>query len=216
MAGSKRIVIFTGGNLGDDSARHIRPGDLLIGADSGALRLIELGFEPDLAIGDFDSVTPEALETIRRASRRTEVVDPVDKDYTDTELAFRRALELQPDEIVIAGALGTRFDHSLANVHLLAAAHRHGVRAVIADDRNEIRLAAGGSRLTLRRTDRPTVSLLPLTPVVTGITLAGFRYPLRNARLEIGQSLGISNVLEAGEGVVSVGEGLLLVIFSRD
>jgi thiamine pyrophosphokinase len=216
MANGKRIVIFAGGDLGDDPARLIRPGDLLIGADSGALRLIELGFAPDLAIGDFDSVTPDELEIIRRASRRTEIVDPMDKDHTDTELAFNRALEHGPEEIVIAGALGTRFDHSLANVHLLASARRRGVRAVAADGRNEIRLAAGGDRLTLRRTDRPTVSLLPLTPVVTGITLEGFRYPLKDARLEIGQSLGISNVLEAEEGVVTVGEGLLLVMFSRD
>lgn len=216
MADGKRIVIVAGGDLGDDPARLIRPGDLLIGADSGALRLIELGFKPDLAIGDFDSVTPDELELIRRTSRRTEIVDPMDKDYTDTELAFNRALELGPEEIVIAGALGTRFDHSLANVHLLASARRRGVRAVAADGRNEIRLAAGGDRLTLRRTDRPTVSLLPLTPVVTGITLEGFRYPLKDARLEIGQSLGISNVLEADEGVVTVAEGLLLVMFSRD
>ena len=216
MADAKRIVIFAGGNLGKDSIRLIRPGDLLIGADSGAARLIELGFVPDLAIGDFDSVSPDELATIRRISRRTEIVDPVDKDYTDTELAFNRALELEPGEIVIAGALGTRFDHSLANVHLLAAAHRRGVRAVVTDDRNEIRLAVGGERLTLRRTDHPAVSLLPLTPVVTGITLEGFRYPLNGARLEIGQSLGISNVLEADEGAVTVGEGLLLVILSRD
>jgi thiamine pyrophosphokinase len=213
---SKRIVIFAGGDLGEDPARIIEPGDLLIGADSGALRLIELGFAPDLAIGDFDSVTPEELGTIRASSRRTEIVDPVAKDYTDTELAFRRALELEPDEIVIAGALGTRFDHSLANVHLLAAARKRGVRAVAVDGRNEIRLAFGGDRLTLRRTDRPTVSLLPLTPVVTGVTLEGFRYPLTDARLEIGQSLGISNVLEADEGSVSVGEGWLLVMFCRD
>jgi len=216
MADRKRVIIFAGGNPGDDPARFIRPGDTLIGADSGALRLIELGFTPDLAIGDFDSVTPDELDIIRRASRSTEVVDPVDKDYTDTELAFRRALGLEPEEIVVVGALGTRFDHSLANVHLLAAARKRGVRAVIAGGRNEIRLAAGGDRLTFRRTDRPTVSLLPLTPVVTGVTLEGFRYPLTDARLEIGQSLGISNVLEAEEGAVSVGEGWLLVMFSRD
>jgi thiamine pyrophosphokinase len=216
MADAKRVILFSGGHPGDDPARIIRPGDLLIGADRGALRLIRLGYTPDLAIGDFDSVAPEELETIRRTSRRTEIVDPVDKDYTDTELAFRRALELEPEEIVIAGALGTRFDHSLANVHLLAVARRHGIRAIVTDGRNEIRLAAGGDRLTLRRTDRPTVSLLPLTPVVTGITLEGFRYPLTDARLEIGQSLGISNVLEADEGTVSVGEGWLLVMFSRD
>jgi thiamine pyrophosphokinase len=216
MADARRIVIFAGGCLGDEPDRLIRPGDVLIGADSGALRLIELGFRPDLAIGDFDSVSPDELDRIRRSSRRTEIVDPVDKDYTDTELAFRRALEMEPEEIVIAGALGTRFDHSLANVHLLAAARRRGVRAAVLDGRNEIFLAADGDRLTLKRTDRPTVSLLPLTPVVTGITLEGFRYPLRNARLEIGQSLGISNVLEAEEGAVAVGEGMLLVMFSRD
>lgn len=214
MTDRLRIVIVTGGSLGPEAAHIIRPGDTLFGADVGALRLIELGFEPDLAIGDFDSVSPQQLATIRRYSRSIEIVDPVDKDYTDTELAFHRALALEPDEIVLAGGLGTRFDHSLANVHLLAAAHRRGVRASVIDAHNEVLLTA--DRLVLRRPGRPTVSLLPLTPIVSGITLTGFRYPLRNARLEIGQSLGISNVLEADEGIVTVADGLLLVILSRD
>lgn len=214
MTDRLRIVIITGGSLGPEAAHIIHPGDTLFGADVGALRLIELGFEPDLAIGDFDSVSPQQLATIRRYSRSIEIVDPVDKDYTDTELAFHRALALEPDEIVLAGGLGTRFDHSLANVHLLAAAHRRGVRASVIDAHNEVLLTA--DRLVLRRPGRPTVSLLPLTPIVSGITLTGFRYPLRNARLEIGQSLGISNVLEADEGIVTVADGLLLVILSRD
>ncbi|WP_338012200.1 thiamine pyrophosphokinase [Paenibacillus beijingensis] len=100
---SSRVVIFTGGNLGDWALRLPQPGDYLIGADKGAFFLLEAGFTPDLAVGDFDTVTPEQLEAVRSGSRVFRGFDPIDKDYTDTELAFRIALERAPAQIVIAG-----------------------------------------------------------------------------------------------------------------
>ena len=60
------------------------------------------------------------------------------------------------------------------------------------------------------------MSLLPLTEAVTGITLTGFLYPLHEATVEIGQSIGISNKLLENEGLIKIRSGLLLVIESRD
>jgi thiamine pyrophosphokinase len=57
-----------------------------------------------------------------------------------------------------------------------------------------------------------TVSLLPFSDVVTGITLKGFEYPLDNGVMEIGKPYGISNRLMATKGVISVTTGHLLVI----
>ncbi|WP_308634314.1 thiamine diphosphokinase [Paenibacillus silvisoli] len=208
-----RIIIFTGGRLGRWALELIRPGDVLIGADAGALFLIEHGLRPDIALGDFDSVTPEQLSFIREKSGETLDYDPIDKDYTDTELAWRLALSKQPKELLLLGALGTRFDHSLANVHLLRMP-QHGTQAKIRDERNCIHLVS--DRLALVDEGFTYVSLLPLSEKVTGITLTGFQYPLQDATLEIGQSLGISNKLLGSEGLIEVRQGMLLVIQSRD
>jgi thiamine pyrophosphokinase len=215
---TERIVIVAGGELGDWALEELRPDDMLIGADRGALFLVRHGLRPALALGDFDSVSDEEMAEIKRGSETTDACDPIDKDWTDTELAFRYALqrEPKPGEIVLLGALGTRFDHSLANVHLLLRAHEAGIPCRIVDKHNEIRLVtgAGGGEASLRRGRFRQVSLLPLSPEVTGITLEGFQYPLREATLRIGQSLGVSNVLLAEEGTVRVREGWLLVIQS--
>ncbi|MCQ6560145.1 thiamine diphosphokinase [Paenibacillus mendelii] len=211
---TSRILIFTGGQLGGWALDIITNEDFLIGADSGALFLTQNGLRPNVSLGDFDSVSPEQLKAIREASHTTQDFDPIDKNYTDTELAFQVALAMQPKEIVMLGALGTRFDHSLANVHLLRTAYEHGVPMVIMDEHNTIRMTA--NELVLQRSMFPYVSLLPLTSVVRGITLEGFQYPLHEATLEIGQSLGISNAIVAAQGVVRIREGLLLVIESRD
>ncbi|WP_424768891.1 thiamine diphosphokinase [Paenibacillus sp. sgz302251] len=210
----KRIVICTGGQLGVWAMNHIQSEDFLIGADSGARFLISQGLRPDIAIGDFDSVTEEELLLIRERSGQTIACDPVDKDYTDTEMALRLALDMQPTELILLGALGTRFDHSLANVHLLALAAIQKVHAVIIDDHNKISLAANS--LAITQQGYPNVSLLPLSMQVKGITLTGFKYPLTDAVLTIGQSLGISNVLTVDTGTIHIREGLLLVIQSRD
>jgi thiamine pyrophosphokinase len=218
-ASGRRILIFTGGTLGEWALAEVQPGDTLIGADRGALFLVRHGLTPDLALGDFDSVSPDELADIRAASRRFEDCDPVLKDWTDTEMAFVRALEGRPEppqEIVLLGALGSRFDHSLANVHLLRKGLERGISCRIVDGHNEVRLVDHSASATLHRGAYANVSLLPLTLEVRGITLLGFQYPLHNATLTIGQSLGISNVLLEPTGVVTVEEGLLLVIQSRD
>lgn len=212
---SRRAVIVTGGALGDWALERITPGDYLIGADSGADFLVRNGYAPDLALGDFDSVAPDRLREIERTAIETLSVDPVDKDWTDTELALREALSRGFSDILIAGGLGTRFDHSLANVHLLRQTRAGNGDAQLIDEHNEIRLCTGICRI--KADSRfPYVSLLPLTAEVTGVTLTGFRYPLHDATLKLGWSIGVSNVLEEATGTVSLSDGELLIIRSRD
>ncbi|MFD1954753.1 thiamine diphosphokinase [Paenibacillus thailandensis] len=210
----KQVVICTGGSLGDWALPHLQHCDFLIGADKGAYFLASQGFRMNAALGDFDSVEEEQLALVRASSDTVSPCDPVDKDYTDTELAFRLALGMKPRHIKLLGATGTRFDHTLANVHLLSTALDEGVEASIIDEHNRISIT--GRSMSVEKSEFTHVSLLPLTERVTGITLTGFRYPLCDATLRIGQSLGISNVLDGDSGLIELREGRLLVIESRD
>lgn len=214
MNQSARILLFAGGNLGEWALQHIREDDVLVGVDRGAWFLVKNGFAPHLSIGDFDSVTNEEKERIAARSRQFSDCDPVMKDLTDTEMAFNWALQQQPREILLLGVLGTRFDHTLANVHLLAKGLQANVPCRIVDSCNEIFLIS--DHLTVTRDHFHHVSLLPISPEVTGICLQGFQYPLENATLRIGDTLGISNVLVRERGSISLRTGLLLVIKSRD
>lgn len=209
-----RVIIVSGGLWTDDYLGYIRPGDLLIGADRGAILLIDRGLRPDIAVGDFDSVSVEDKERIRSFSGRIDTCDPVDKNYTDTELAFELALNERPSEIVMLGVTGGRMDHTLANVQLLIRALRHQVVCTIRDHNNYIQLT--GSQLVVEDRGFTYVSLIPATMEVSGVTLEGFEYPLQNATLRQGQSLSVSNKLAGATGIVSIESGLLLVIQSRD
>lgn len=214
MNKSNRILLFAGGNLGKWALGHIQEADILVGVDRGAWFLIENGHAPHLSIGDFDSVTKEEKERIEANSRQFSSCDPVMKDLTDTEMAFNWALQQQPGEIVLLGVLGTRFDHTLANVHLLAKGLEANIPCRIVDASNEIHLIS--ERLDVTKDHYQHFSLLPLSPEVTGICLDGFQYPLQNATLRIGDTLGISNVLIGESGSIKLASGLLLVIKSSD
>ncbi|NOV02917.1 thiamine diphosphokinase [Paenibacillus planticolens] len=210
----KRIIIVTGGTLGDWALEVIQENDILVGSDRGALYLIQHGYKPHISLGDFDSVTAEELNLIRSSSLSFIECDPVYKDLTDTEMAFNWALAEQPEQIILLGALGTRFDHSLANVHLLRKGTELGISCSIIDANNQILVMNQSTRIERGRYTH--ISLLPLSLEVTGITLHGFAYPLHQAKLEIGQSLGISNILQEPEGLIEIRTGLLLVIQSKD
>ncbi|MEK3735386.1 MULTISPECIES: thiamine diphosphokinase [Paenibacillus] len=209
-----RVLIFTGGELSPTFIDEIKPDDYIIGADRGALFLIEHGVTPHLAVGDFDSITPEQLELVRKQSGQVIECDPVDKNSSDTEMAFDHALDQSPESILILGGTGSRLDHTLVNIHMLIRGLQHHVKCSILDSSNYITLT--GSSCIVKERGYTYVSLLPLTPEVTGIELTGFEYPLHNATLRMGQSLGVSNRLLGDEGTVQIEGGLLLIIQSKD
>jgi len=184
----------------------------VICADGGARHVLALGMIPRTIIGDMDSLSSEVLGNLRKSGCRI-LEYPVRKDETDTELALRYALELQPLEIEIYGALGGRIDHTLANISLLVMAARKGIKTRIVDAATEMFVLSGDSEITGNPED--IVSLFPLTTEVCGITLEGFEFPLQQATMAIGKPYGISNRLLAHRGTISMTSGYLLVIKSR-
>lgn len=209
-----RAIIVTGGSLGDWVTSWIVQTDILIGCDRGALYLIEHGYSPHIAVGDFDSVSNDERISIRQSSSHYIDYDPIDKDKTDTEIALDWALSQYFDEIIILGALGSRFDHTLANIHLLKKAVDQGGLCKIIDPYNEILLI--NQTTTIKKGNYTYVSLLSLSDIVSGVSLLGFKYPLHKATLKNGQTLGVSNILLTQEATIELEQGYLLVIQSKD
>jgi thiamine pyrophosphokinase len=135
---------------------------------------------------------------------------PEGKNETDTQLALEYAFDAVPDEIYVFGAFGIRIDHTLANISLLALGVKKGIQVKFIDEWCETFVVDGES--TIEGEPGQTVSLLPLSDTVTGITIEGFEYPLNDGMMEIGVPYGVSNRLIAARGVISVKSGHLLVI----
>lgn len=212
----RTMKIYGGGRLGTWAIRDIDEQDILIGADSGALFLLQNGMRMDCAVGDFDSVTAHELQRIQNHCGEFLTFDPVLKNWTDMELAVDWAIENGADKIILYGAVGTRFDHSLANVHLLSRAADRHIPCIIEDEYNRISLVTPHKPLHIQKSRFSYVSLVPQTERVTGVTLQGMMYPLQDAELEVGSTLGISNKLVEQTGIVSIHRGRLLVIESMD
>jgi thiamine pyrophosphokinase len=165
--------------------------------------------DPEVVIGDMDSLDPETAEDLVRRGTRISGYPP-EKDETDTQLALQYALSLEPEEIRIFGAMGGRIDHTLANLSILKIALDQGVPTRLVDEWCEILMIRDSC--VLEGEAGQTVSLFPFSSAVTGITLRGFAYPLENNAMEIGRPYGISNVLTDQRGFISLADGILLVI----
>lgn len=211
---AQRVLIFAGGSIDPSFIEEIHLDDLIIGADRGALFLVEHGVRPHFSVGDFDSVSPIELENITKHSEQMLACDAINKDLTDTELAFDIAIKQRPDQIVMFGVTGSRLDHTLANIHLLVKSLEQHIPCAIRDHNNYVTLT--DSSITIQDQGFTYVSLLPVTTEVTGIDLTGFQYPLHNATLIMGQSLAVSNRLEDKVGTITIRSGLLLIIQSKD
>lgn len=219
----KRCLIMAGGEWNQKFAScyikkkygNEKP-DLVIAVDRGLEGIEQLGLQPDILLGDYDSVAPEVLEKYKYDTHILNLQYPPEKDYTDSHLAIVTAVEQGATEVCILGATGTRLDHGLANLGLLKLCMEAGIAAEIVNEHNRVRMM--NRRLIIRREEQfgTYVSLLPYTERVTGITLTGFQYPLREAEFELGISWGVSNEIVEEIAEIRIRTGILFVIESRD
>jgi thiamine pyrophosphokinase len=182
--------------------------DKLVGVDGGSRHLRSLGLRPHLAVGDMDSISGDLLDEYRREGVEMHL-HPTKKDATDLELALELALTGGASRISILGATGGRLDHTLGNLFLLARCLPTGIPVCIMDQEQCIHLM--DQALTLSGAVGDTLSLLPATPEACGVSLTGLEYPLHNATLTFGTSLGMSNVFVETQATVTLRSGRLFV-----
>ena len=207
-----RVVIFAGGTLrpGRGFYDAMAGADLIIAADSGAATALRYGYTPGIVVGDCDSLDAALLKVLNDRGSQVRRVE-VEKDETDTELAVQVAIEQGATSITLLGAIGgVRFDHTMANILLLAGFE--GVAMRIVDGPMTCWMVHGPGSSTIDGNKGDLVSLLPMTNDASGVRTRGLYYPLGGETLYFGKPRGVSNVLIEEHAEVFVERGMLLVI----
>ena len=112
-------------------------------------------------------------------------------------------------DLLIAGALGGRLDHCLAN--LMAGIPLLLERIKVCYISTGLCVYLCSDDLSLHGQAGDLVSLLPLSDQVSGVTLKGFEYPLQQALLTRDNPYAISNVLLGSSGEIVITEGVAAV-----
>ena len=185
-----RALIFGGADIKDYSfCQKYIENSYIVCCDAGMRHAKKLGITPNVIVGDFDSV----------------------KDETDMELGLDEAINAGCDEIIITAGIGSRMDHTLANLQLLFNLLTKGIKAKIVNENNEVWLIDKKTVIEGKAGD--IVSLVPMTQEVKGVTTTGLEYPLNDDTLFFGSRLlAVSNVMLSEKAEVEIKSGYLYVM----
>lgn len=215
----KSALIIAGGTIDFEFAlAYIKQYkfDYYIAVDNGLAYMERLGLLPDVIVGDFDTAKDELVKRYQKLANIT-VIDLIpEKDETDMESAIDYTSRMKYNKVVLLAAMGGRFDHTLANLHMLYRLLKHGIEGRMVDECNCIYLIQASHTLKKDELYGRYISLLPFTSEVNNITLEGFKYPLVNDCLRAGNSIGISNEAVEKECKITFKEGVLIVIEAQD
>jgi len=193
----------------DFAAERFRPseGDLVIACDAGLLALRGIECEPDLILGDFDSLGYAPVGN-------NVITHPVRKDHTDSQLAVVEGIERGYREFILHGCTGgKRADHTVANLQTLAFARSRGARAWLFAP-GYTAAVISGEELRFSGKEEGWLSVFAFGGEVFGLCESGLEYEARGARLPTDDPYGVSNSFRKGESAsVSCERGDLLVMW---
>lgn len=184
------------------------PGDYVIAADRGFDSLMAYGVNPDLAVGDFDSLG-------HRPNHPNVIQLPAEKDDTDMVFALREGLNRGYRRFVLLGGVGGRLEHTLGNLQLLDWLTTHGAQGVLAGEKTAATCIRDGASLTFPASMTGYLSVFCNSGRAEGVTLSGLKFPLDRAELTGSFPLGVSNQFLGEEAAVSVERGSLLLLWEE-
>lgn len=175
---------------------------------------------PACICGDIDSSKPEALAFFE--SRGVPVIRMEDQDKTDLEKSFAFALQkydLSPqDTVLVVGAIGGRFDHSIASVSFLYKIHnlqngqtRRLPNVVLLGGSNAcILLEEGDNEVILSdAVFSPSCALLPMGVKARRVKSEGLRWNIKGRSLCMSGLISSSNRRTSDRIHVSTTDSLL-------
>ncbi len=153
----------------------LRAAARIVCCDGAASALLRAGLEPDLVVGDLDSLDP-ALR--KRFGKR--LIHESEQETNDLSKAFRACMARDWRDIVILGAGGRREDHLLGNASLLPMFAAAGAEVRMETDYGTFLPVLKSA--SFRRTAGTKVSIFSFHPEMP-ITATGLKYPLDKLRL---------------------------------
>jgi thiamine pyrophosphokinase len=177
----------------------------LLAADGGANQLGRIGLRPAAVIGDLDSITPGMVAFV--GSNR--LVPRPDQERPDLEKALGYALdELGLDRLTVLGATGGRLDHAVVNLGLLARRAMGESLVFLAPD---LRAVAVAGEAVLAAAPGELWSFFSFDPAVR-VSLAGVRWPVAEAALDLPGRPSISNEATGDAVTVSAAAGAVVAM----
>ena len=189
----------------DPGVMHIPEDAFVMVCDGGYQYLGDI--QPDLIIGDFDSLgyVPKADCPV--------VCLPAEKDDTDIMAALRRGIELGFENFILYGCMGGRPDHAYANYQVLGWLTRQGAQGTLIGDGWSV-THIENSAITLYGEAGKTFSVFAPEGKAEGVSITGAKYLLDNYTMSGSFPIGVSNEFtKAGEVTVTVTGGCLLLMW---
>lgn len=182
-------------------------GTRVLAADAGMRHAALLGLQPELWVGDFDS---EPRDLPLRLAAVDRMAFPQDKDQTDGELAVAEALARGATGLILVGAFGgPRADHAFLHLTMALQLSERGIAALLTSgDQEGVPLLPGSTEFDYAA--GTMFSILAFSHL-SGLTLAGAKWPLDAVEVDFGSSLTISNEV-AGALRVTLGSGRAMLL----
>ena len=186
-------------------------GDFVIAVDGGADYCRILDLQPDLILGDFDSVSAEGAEIVNSLEKQSPervLRLPQEKDDTDMLAALKAGLQRGYRDFRIYGGCGGRLDHTLANIQCLLYLKKQGAVGYLLEGTGMI-LVLWNEEIAFRKNMKGILSLFSLVESSTGVYIKGMKYLLSDAVVSNDFPVGISNEFIGEQAVISVRNGAL-------
>ncbi|MGG2109783.1 MULTISPECIES: thiamine diphosphokinase [Lysinibacillus] len=190
---------------------------LFIGADRGALYLIEQGITPHAIVGDFDSLTHEEYELVMKHTNDRQRFQE-EKNETDTDLALLKAYTYQPSEIILTGVTGGRLDHyeaAIRSIYRLQREHPHIVLKIM-NHANLLQFLMPGTHIIQADEQYRYLSFFAHEETIKNVTLRQVKYETTDEEITLGTSRFTSNEIIGDSGSISFSQGICLMIRSID
>jgi thiamine pyrophosphokinase len=206
-----RIALFAGGDLDVLETDF----DVFVGVDAGSLFILDNDLPLDLAVGDFDSVSPADFQQIKKTAKEVKIA-PAEKDDTDLELALKTVFAKYPRaQATVFGALGGRMDHLLSNLFLASEPE-------LAPFMGQIELVGADNRILFRPAGQHHLSPKEGMTYISFMPSDGSRLTIQNAKYPLGEENFFfkkcysSNEFLEGDIQIDLDTGYVVIIYSKD
>lgn len=213
---SGKCIIVAAGDLTVSGVKAAEE-DFVIAVDGGIGYCGVLEIEPDVILGDFDSLSDDertAVEALKSEIPDRIITLPEKKDETDTLAAIRLGLERgYRDFRIYAGCGGDRPEHTIANIQSLLYIKNNGGNGYLCEGTGMI-FVIKDEQIEFRENMQGRMSLFSLGEKAEGVTIKGMKYNIDEYTLTNDFPIGVSNEFVGNRASVTVAKGEVLCMIS--